>query len=148
MKVYATIRAYIQANMWLSNPKQSIWRITNFSCTWSRRASPRHLSTYVILVLYLCTMLHHTWSPLISGYKQKWTVYRSTCKLKALNRCALRETYDKGSGNRPPTELPQASSTLLHAVLSTPQCSEQAVFQGRSWAGARMEVQCLRVNRG
>lgn len=128
-KVYATFTAYIKASMWLNDPKQSIWRTAFFSCTCRGRVSPRHLSPSV-------------------ATNRKWTACCSTRKLKALNRCALRETSDKSSGRRPTTGIPQASSTLLHAVLSTPQCSEQAIPRIDPEQGVRVGVRCsvLRVD--
>lgn len=46
--------------------------------------------------------------------------------------------------------FPQASSTLLHAVLSTPQCSEWAIarMDPEQGVGVRRWEQCLRVNSG
>lgn len=60
-EVYATFTAYIKANTWLDDPKQSMWR-TPFLlyCTWRWRASPRHLSPHFIPILHPCNLPHPT----------------------------------------------------------------------------------------
>lgn len=96
---------------------------------WRRRNSP-HLLCPQSSSSVICLSPPGSLSSMATD--RKWTVY----KLKALNRCALRETSYKVSGRRQLSGLPQASSTLLHAVFSTPQCSEQAIPRmGPEWGG-------------
>lgn len=65
--------------------------------------------------------------PLHQWLQNKKSTVNCIHKLKALNHFALkRETSDKRLRYRPLAGFPQASSALLHAVSSTPQCSEQA----------------------
>lgn len=77
-------------------------------------------------VLHLCNMILSTWFPLISGYtdKKKKKMKIMFTILKAMNQVEL---IWQEIRVETPTGFPQALSTLLHAIFSTPQCSEQAI---------------------
>lgn len=62
--------------------------------------------------------------------------------LKALNRCALRHLTKKKLRAGTHDGAYQASSALLHAVSSTPQCSEQAVPRVKPERGAAAGIRC------
>lgn len=98
---------------------------------------------------------HPTWSSLICGYKQENEQHTAVlASLKALNRCALRETSDKSSGHRPPRlgfPRPRPHYSMLfsahHNVQSRPfpgwilsRGSERgwgAASEGKGWGLAK-----------